>query len=256
MFAVSAGRSAPVPSVLFDDAVVHAQPVPDAAHRVVRRERAIVGEPSEIADQAQQVRLAARQQAYAGYIEIHDDRSAARCAWRLFWDHLYNGDEVVALGWSRRARRHVVSIPEGSEHGYLALADSELALNRGSVADAEAHAAHAVEIGERHQQQSIVAFGLTLHGRALIAQGRIEQGCASMDEAMTLVLGGRLDVFFTGAVYCTVVAECRDVADMRRAAEWTDAAGVWCASLPVVTPYHGICRIHRGEVLGLRGAWQ
>ena len=72
---------------------------------------------------------------------------------------------------------------------------------------------------------------------------------------MALVLSGRLDVFFTGAVYCTVIAECRDVADMQRASEWTDAARAWCVSLPVVTPFHGICRIHRGEVLGLRGFW-
>ena len=200
--------------------------------------------------------FAARQQAYAGYLESHDDRSAARASWRLFWDHLYNGDKVVALGWFRRARRHVANLPEGAEHGYVALADSELALNRGSAGEAEAHAIRAVEIGERHNTQSIVAFGLTLQGRALIAQGRFEQGCASMDEAMTLVLGGRLDTFFTGAVYCTVIAECRDVADMRRAADWTDAAREWCASLPVVTPFHGICRIHRGEVLGLRGAWE
>ena len=199
--------------------------------------------------------LVARQHAYAGYLETRDEQSAARAAWRMFWDHLYNGDKVVALGWLRRARRHVAAIPEGAEHGYVALADAELALNRGLPGEAAAHAARAVEIGTRHDTQSIVAFGLTLHGRALIAQGRLDEGCASMDEAMTLVLSARLDAFFTGAVYCTVIAECRDVADLRRAAEWTDAASAWCSSLPVVTPFHGICRIHRGEVLGLRGAW-
>jgi ATP/maltotriose-dependent transcriptional regulator MalT len=199
--------------------------------------------------------LVARQQAYAGYLESHDDRSAARTAWRMFWDHLYNGDKVVGLGWLRRARRHLAAIPEGAEHGYVALAESELALNGDSAGEAETHALHAVEIGERHDTQSLVGFGLTLHGRALIAQGRVDEGCTSLDEAMTLVLGGRLDAFFTGAIYCTVIAECRDIADMRRAAEWTDASTVWCASLPAVTPFHGICRIHRGEVLGLRGAW-
>src|SRR5215207_2028936 len=93
----------------------------------------------------------ARQRAYAGYLETHDDRSAARTSWRLFWDHHYNGDEVIALGWLRRAHRHLATIPEGAEHGYVALADSELALNRGSVGDAESHAIQAVEIGERNE---------------------------------------------------------------------------------------------------------
>jgi ATP/maltotriose-dependent transcriptional regulator MalT len=199
--------------------------------------------------------LSARQQVYARYHEIHDDRSAARTAWRLFWDHLYNGDRAVALGWLRRANRHLAAIPESAEHGFVALGESELALNRGAADEADAHATRAVDIGERHGSTSVVAFGLTLRGRALIAQGRLEEGCAALDEAMTLVVGGRLDVFFTGAVYCTVIAECRDVADMQRASEWTDAARGWCMSLPVVTPFHGVCRIHRGEVLGLRGFW-
>lgn len=197
----------------------------------------------------------ARQRAYTGYQEAHDDRSTVRTAWRLFWDNLYNGDKVVALGWLLRARRHLAALPESAEHGFVALAESELALNRGAGDEAAVYAARAIEIGERHGTPSIVALGLTLRGRALIAQGRLQEGCAGLDEAMTLLLSGRLDVFFTGAVYCTVIAQCLDVADLERAAEWTDAARSWCASLPVVTPFHGICRIHRGEVLGLRGLW-
>jgi DNA-binding CsgD family transcriptional regulator len=195
----------------------------------------------------------ARQKAYASFLERHEDRPAARTAWRLFWEQLYNGSEAVALGWLRRARRHLAPIAEGPEHGYVALAESELALGRGSLEEAEARAMDAVAIGERHETPAIVAFGLTLHGRALVAQSRLEEGCASMDEAMTFALNERLDAFFTGAVYCTVIAECRAVADMRRASEWTDAAEAWCASLPGITPYHGICRVHRGWVLGLRG---
>ena len=200
--------------------------------------------------------IAARQRAYAGYLEAHMDGQAARSAWRLFWEHLYNGELAVALGWLRRARRHLAGIPEGAEHGFVSLADSELALNRGSLEEAVTCALRAVEIGDRHDNHGVVALGLTLHGRALVAQGKLDEGCSSLDEAMALVLSGQLDSYFTGAVYCAVIAECRDVADMRRASEWTVAARAWCESLPAVTPFHGICRIHRGEVLGLRGEWQ
>jgi ATP/maltotriose-dependent transcriptional regulator MalT len=197
---------------------------------------------------------AARQQAYTRFLEQHEERPAARTAWRLFWEQLYNGSEAVALGWLRRARRHLAVIPDGPEHGYVALADAEVALTRGLVDEAAAHAAAAVEIGERYEAGAIMALGLTLHGRALIALGRCDQGCALLDEAMTFALDGRIDAFFTGAVYCTVIGECRQVADMRRASAWTDAAQVWCASLPVTTPYHGICRVDRGWVLGRRGS--
>lgn len=199
---------------------------------------------------------AARQHAYAGYLNDHDDGPAARSAWRLFWEHLYNGDRVVALGWLRRARRHLAAIAEGAEHGFVALADSELALNRGSLDEAVSSALRAIAIGERYDSHGVVGLGLTLQGRALIAQGKPDDGCSLLDEAMALVLSGELDAYFTGAVYCAVIAECREVVDMSRASQWTDAARVWCASLPAVTPFHGICRIHRGEVLGLRGEWE
>ena len=200
--------------------------------------------------------MAARQDAYVRYLEARADRPAARVAWRLFWDHLYGGETVVAMGWLRRARRHLAAIPEEAEHGFVALADAELALNRGSLDEAEACASNAVEVGARHGEQGIVALGLTLQGRIVIAQGRHGEGCASLDEAMTLVLSGQLDDYFAGAVYCALIAECREIADIRRGSEWTDAARRWCASLPATTPFHGICRVHRGEILCLRGAWE
>jgi ATP/maltotriose-dependent transcriptional regulator MalT len=200
--------------------------------------------------------MARRQEAYVRYLETRESRPAARAAWRLFWDHLYGGETVVAMGWLRRARRHLAAIPEEAEHGFVALADAELALNRGSLDEAEACARNAVEVGDRHGAQGIVGLGLTLQGRILIAQGRHDEGCASLDEAMTLVLSGQLDDYFAGAVYCGLIAECREIADIRRGSEWTDAARTWCASLPATTPFHGICRVHRGEILCLRGAWE
>jgi len=73
---------------------------------------------------------------------------------------------------------------------------------------------------------------------------------------MTCVLAGELAPLFTGWVYCSVILACKDLADLQRASEWTEAARVWCEALPATTPYsQGLCRIYRGEVLALRGAW-
>ena len=197
----------------------------------------------------------ARQQAYGRYLEAGEIGGAARAAWRLFWERLYAGERVVATGWLQRAHRHLAAIPESPEHGLVALADAEMALNRGELAEASAFALRAIEVGDRHGAQGIVGMGLTLHGRMLIAQGDQSGGLACLDEAMTLVLSGQLDEYFAGAVYCALIAECREIADIKRGFEWTDAARTWCASLPSTTPFHGVCRIHRGEILCLRGVW-
>jgi hypothetical protein len=60
--------------------------------------------------------MVTRQKAYVRYLETRENRPAARVAWRLFWDHLDGGETVVAMGWLRRARRHLASIPEEAEH--------------------------------------------------------------------------------------------------------------------------------------------
>lgn len=198
----------------------------------------------------------ARREAYAAYEAAGRAPDAARMAWFLCYDHLYRGERAVALGWLRRARRHLTDEPEGAEHGRLAFAEAELALNRGELDEAVSLAARAAEIGERSGEADVAALGLHLQGRALVAAGRVEEGCELLDEAMTLVLAGRVGEYFTGVLYCQVIAVCRDLADVRRAGEWTAAATAWCDAIPFDTPFHGICRVHRGEVLGLLGAWE
>ena len=43
-----------------------------------------------------------------------------------------------------------------------------------------------------------------------------------------------------------------ELGDYRRAAEWTEAANRWCDRVEV-TGFPGACRIHRAEVMRLRG---
>ena len=105
--------------------------------------------------------------------------------------------------------------PGGAECGFVALAESELALNRGAADEADAYATRAVDVGERRQSEPDCLWAHSSRSRTH-RSGQTRGGSAALDEAMALVLSGRLDVFFTGAVYCTVIAECRDVADMQR----------------------------------------
>jgi DNA-binding CsgD family transcriptional regulator len=200
--------------------------------------------------------IATRQRAYGAFREAGDDRGAARTAARLFHEHFYRGEGAVAVGWLRRGFRHLEQDRGGVEWGWLRFAEAELHLHQGPLAEAVDGAAHAIRVARRHGDANLAAVGMQLQGRALIAQGKLDQGLALLDEAMACVVAGELTPLYTGWVYCSVILACKDLADLQRASEWTEAARVWCQALPATTPYRqGLCRIYRGEVLALRGAW-
>ncbi|HEX6843523.1 MAG TPA: LuxR C-terminal-related transcriptional regulator, partial [Actinomycetota bacterium] len=103
--------------------------------------------------------------------------------------------------------------------------------------------------------RGLVAMAIHTEGLALIDAGRIPEGIALMDEAMTDVLGGDLSPYFTGVIYCNLIEACLGLDDVRRAGEWSDAARVWCDALEPGTPFTSMCRVNRAEVARLRGAW-
>jgi class 3 adenylate cyclase len=95
-------------------------------------------------------------------------------------------------------------------------------------------------------------LALTGKGRVLVMRGDVEEGLALLDEGTAAAVGGELDPYSTGLVYCMTISSCHDVGDYRRAAEWTEEASRWCDRLDV-TGFPGACRIHRAEILRLRG---
>jgi class 3 adenylate cyclase len=75
-----------------------------------------------------------------------------------------------------------------------------------------------------------------------------------LDEATASAMCGDLRAHSAGLVYCLTISTCQDLGDLRRAAEWTETANRWCDKLDV-SGFPGACRIHRAEVLRLRGDW-
>lgn len=197
--------------------------------------------------------IIARQRAYAGYVTAGNNRRAAHAAWHLFYEALFKGDGTVAGGWLQRAQRHLLAEPECVEQGFLAFAQADMAHFAGDCDHARTLAERVIQLGQRFDNPDLLALGIETQGRALIAQGRVAEGTAQLDEAMCSVVAGQLSPLFTGWVYCQVLRACRQLADLRRAGEWTEAARSWCESLPTASPYHGLCRVHRAvwQELGL-----
>jgi DNA-binding CsgD family transcriptional regulator len=199
--------------------------------------------------------IEARARAYAGHAAAGADRAAGYSAWMVFYEHHLAGRAATAAGWLARATRHLQEVPECPEHAYLELSRSFLAQERGDLGDALAAARELTLLAERCGSRDFRAMGQMCQGGVLLAGGDTAAGMALVDEAMCAVLAGELSALFTGWIYCLALPPCIAAADLRRAGEWTEAAMAWCASLPAGTPFHGICRVHRVEVLHLRGAW-
>lgn len=180
---------------------------------------------------------------------------AARCAFWLGLPLLLKGDVAPANGWLARARRLLEGTDECAEHGYLLIPDGLHELGSGDVATAHATFSRAAEIGSRCGDPDLIAFGQLGQGQAMIAQGRVADGIAHLDEAMVAVTAGELSPSVAGIVYCAVIEECQGVFDLQRARQWTAALARWCAAQPDLVPYRGQCLIHRAEIMRLHGAW-
>src|SRR5437773_10515227 len=92
-------------------------------------------------------------------------------------------------------------------------------------------------------------------GRALVRMGKASRGAALLDEAMVAVTDNEVSPHVVGEVYCSVIEACREIFDVRRAHEWTEALTRWCDAQPDLVPYRGQCLTYRAEVICLRGVW-
>jgi hypothetical protein len=73
-----------------------------------------------------------------------------------------------------------------------------------------------------------------------------------LDQATALAVGGEIGMLETGLVYCNAIITCRSRGEWDRAQEWTSSASRWVARVRV-SYFPGLCRVHRAEVLRIRG---
>lgn len=198
-----------------------------------------------------------REQAYAAYLEQSQPESAARLAIDIAWDHFVQLAGPVGMGWVRRAEALVEDRPESPAHGHLTRVKAVLAFEvEGSYQQALELAREVWTTGRRLGDRDLEALGLHDQGRILVAMGRVEEGMALMDEAMVAAVGGELGPMATGKIYCNMISICEKLADYGRAADWTEAAKRWCDREGHDSGFPGLCRVHRAEIMRLRGSWE
>jgi DNA-binding CsgD family transcriptional regulator len=193
-----------------------------------------------------------RREAYAAYQRRGSPRDAGRLAAYLAGECRIDGRDAEAAGWIARARRLLDGVGAGREVGWLAIEEAKRAED---LADAERHAVAALALAHEIGDADIECMALAQLGRALVRQGRVEEGTALLDEAMTVALGGETsDPLACGDACCTTLVVCDGLADLDRATQWCEAVVEFTERRRFV-PVQSWCRAIFGSVLVRAGAW-
>jgi class 3 adenylate cyclase len=160
----------------------------------------------------------------------------------------------VAAGWRNRAERLLKEEPDCRAHGLLAWQQIGAALAERDTDAALDHVKKAYEIGKRFGDRDLQALALLGKGLVHLSQGEVASATTLLDEAMAAATGRELSPQVTRRIYCETIAACQDLADYRRAGEWM---AVWEreSERQNIVVFSGDCRLHRAQILRLRGDW-
>lgn len=175
--------------------------------------------------------------------------AATRVAMHLIFD---TGLLAPVRGWIKRAERLLENQDETSIHAWLAVVRNYERLLSGDFDEARLWSRRAIDVGSRCDPAA-AAIGRIAEARSLILEGEVRRGLELLDEAAVATVSGELDHFATGMVYCELVCALQAVAQYDLAEEWTQAMERWRHG-HAVGSIHGRCRVHRAEILRLRGS--
>lgn len=206
--------------------------------------------------------------AYAtGRLDVTIDAWERACTWNMrAGNHLAAAGAAVHVamhllfdtammapvrGWISKAERLLEGQCETPVHAWLAVVRNYERLLSGDFQNARQWARHAIDVGARCDPAA-AAVGRIAEARSLILEGKVSEGLDLLNEAAVATVSGELDPLFTGLVYCELVCAFQGLAQYDQAEEWTVAMERWCHGQPVGS-LHGRCRVHRAEILRLRG---
>ena len=192
-------------------------------------------------------------EAYRRHLDDGRPRPAAMAAIGIAVNHFLRGDGVVGrAGWAAPGGCSATSRSRPSTATSSTWTWRRPGRRRPGRGGGDGQAGR--DIGRRHTDPGLVAAGDVFEGRGWSSRAAWPR-MALLDEAMLAVLSGELRPEWAGNIYCHLMAAFHELADVRRAAEWTEATSRWLAGLPAAVLFTGICRVHRSQVMARKGAW-
>jgi tetratricopeptide (TPR) repeat protein len=199
------------------------------------------------------VTIEAWERAHAACVQSGDEVGAGGAAVRVAM-HLLIDTALMApvRGWLGRAERLLEGHGETSAHAWFAVAQTYERLLTGDLRSARDWAGRAIEIGSKCDPAAC-AIGQVAEARLRILAGEVREGLALLDDVGVAMVSADLDPLSTGLVYCELVCALQGLAQYDAAEEWTETMERWCRT-NAIGSLHGRCRVHRAEILRLRGS--
>jgi tetratricopeptide (TPR) repeat protein len=192
------------------------------------------------------------ERAHALGVKAGDPVAAAGAAVRVAM-HLLLDTALMApvRGWLARAARLLEGQQEAPAHAWLAVVRTYERMLTGDLQEARQWSERAIEVGSRCEAAAC-AVGRVAAARLRILDGDVAEGLELLNEVGVAAVSGDLDPLSTGLVYCELVCALQGLAQYDAAEEWTQAMERWCQT-NAIGSLHGRCRVHRAEILRLRG---
>jgi tetratricopeptide (TPR) repeat protein len=224
----------------------------DAAGLLAPTDLPLLGEVAYAAGHLD-VTIEAWERAHTACMQAGDDVMAAGAAVRVAMHLLFDTALMAPVrGWLGRAERLLEGQGETPAHAWLAVVRAYERMLTGDMPGARQWARRAIDVGSKCDPAAC-AIGRVAEARLLILDGDVQQGLALLDEAAVATISGDLDPLSTGVVYCELVCALQGLAQYDVAEQWTEAMERWCET-NAIGSLHGRCRVHRAEILRLRGS--
>jgi tetratricopeptide (TPR) repeat protein len=224
----------------------------DAAGLLAPGDLPVLGEVAYAAGQLD-VTIEAWERAHAACMQAGDQAAAAGAAVRVAMHLLFDTALMAPVrGWLARAEGLLLEGGQTPAHAWLGVVRAYERMLTGDVPGARHWARQAIEVGATCDPAAC-AIGRVAEARLLILDGDVQLGLALLDQAGVATVSGDLDPLSTGVVYCELVCALQGLAQYDVAEEWTEAMERWCET-SAIGSLHGRCRVHRAEILRLRGS--
>src|SRR5215207_1018121 len=209
----------------------------------------------EVAYAAGQLEMAieAWARAHTAFMQAGDQVAAAGAAVRVAMHLLFDTALMAPVrGWLARAERLLEAQGETPAQAWFAVVRTYERMLTGDLPGARPWARQAIQIGSTCDPAA-GAIGQVAEARLRILDGQVQQGLALLDQAGVAAVSGDLDPLSTGVVYCELVCALQGLAQYDIAEQWTEAMERW-SETNAIGSLHGRCRVHRAEILRLRGS--